>query len=70
METKNDGMFPKTEQSTSLSQQLASTIVKGRSKGKGKRYGRQLGSYLSGATKKRTVRGMSTINIESAKTRR
>ena len=68
--TTSSGMFPKTEKTSGLGEQLASTIVKGRSKGKGKRYGRQLGSYLSGATKKRTVRGMSTINIESAKARR
>ena len=66
----SDAMFPQTAASSSLSQQLASTIAKGRSFTKGKRVARQLGSYLSGATKKRTVRGMSTANIESARTRR
>jgi len=30
-------MFPKTEKTSGLGEQLASTIVKGRSKGKGKR---------------------------------
>jgi len=63
-------MFPSVETSSSLSAQLASTIAKGRSHGKSKRLGRQLGSYLSGTSKKRTVRGMSTANIESTRTRR